>query len=185
MENRMRKYAISTIILLLLCITLTGCINNSGTGNETSQIVENTSQLWDVQINRAETASSMEGSQSILQYNGEEETIPVQELPGDGNVFLLLDLTITKKETGKGTFSWKNTYILDEQGNKYKRNSNDTFLQEFGLTRLKNVDITFGTNKGYVCYEVSNSIIKGNLWFIYEAQNGEKIKIKINNIKEY
>jgi hypothetical protein len=161
------------LVIVILCLAVIGCSNVS------NPVIENTSEFWSVEIVKAEVALGLSGNQSQLQYGGTIIEIPLEQLPKDGCLFLILEMTVEKTGTGRSTFSWKDTYITDADGNKYTRHENDTFLNALGFTRLKATDIAFGFSEGYVCYEIPIEAARGNLWFIHESDDGY-IKIEIN-----
>jgi hypothetical protein len=166
---------------MVVYMAITGCCINT----QNNPVIENTSKLWNVEIKQAKAATSLSAYKSSLQYGGTVIEIPFEQLPKDGYLFLLLNMTVEKIDSGKSTFSWKGAYIIDSDGNKYARHENDTFLDALKFKRLKATDIVLGLNEGYVCYEIPIKTAKNNLWFIYESDDDYiKIKLNIENKKE-
>ena len=180
-------------ILLMLALLLAGCAKQSAeaTAENSQQAAEETladegaqqaaddNGMWRVEILVAEAADELSGTQSVVQYSGEVEKIETDEQPKSGHLFLLMELLVDKLESGRSAFSWDNAYVEDGEGNKYSRHQNDTFLESYKLPRLKSVELSIGSNQGYVCYEVPVEAASGDLWFVYEGDEGA-IKIKIH-----
>ncbi len=163
------------ILLLLLTVIFTGCSKKEET------IIDN-SEYWKMEIKNALVCTTMSGVQSSVQYDGNILEIPLEEMPEQGNLFLLMNLNIEKEKSGSSVFSWKDLCIIDEEGNSYKRHPNDSFLEIMKYKRIKATDITLGQNEGYVCFEIPIEKAKGNLWLNYSSENDEiKAKIKIEN----
>lgn len=134
--------------------------------------------MWSVELLFAETAETLAGTQAVVQYSGEVQTVEVADSPGPGNVFLLLELLVEKLQNGSAAFLWDNAYVEDENGNRYSRHENDTFLESYNLPRLKSVELKIGANRGFACYEIPEAASTGDLWFIYDGAEGE-IRVKI------
>ncbi len=188
----MNKLLTSLIVTLLLC----GCGNASSNDIPTltippsspitqqpeiySQSTNHPSEsVWQVKITNVKLATDLSTKQIIAQYNGSMVEVPQEQSPTKGSLFLLLELLVEKQGVGRATFSWKDTYILDEAGNKYYRHENDTFLDVQNFKRLKATDIKLGTSQGYVCYEIPENIISDSLWLVNNSDSTE-IKIKVN-----
>ena len=167
-----RKYFL--LLPVFLCFLLVGCGGYAG-----NPLVENTSEFWRVEIATAEVVTGLAGSQSQLQYGGTVIEIPLEQMPSAGHLFLILDMAVEKINAGRSTFSWRDTFITDDNGNKWQRHANDTFLDSFGFSRLRGSDIVMGLNEGHVCYEIPVQAARGNLWFVHESDDGF-IKIEIN-----
>jgi len=124
--------------------------------------------MWRVQLISAETARSLSASTAVVQYGGDilESTMAV--LPEQGKHFLLLELSIEKVGEGKAAFSWNDAHIVDQDGNSYFRHSNDTFLANLGIPRIRGTDIVFGKESGYVCFEIP----EGSYGLVFIADEG-------------
>jgi len=169
------------IVLSLICYLVNCKIQKqpSSPQNETANI--NTSQYWNVKLNDIKAVSSLAGTIDTVQYDGSVTHSNVNKKPKNGYVFLLLNLTIEKTQSGKAKFSWKDTSLQDETGNLYARYEKDTFLENVGYSpRLKATDQTLGKEKGWVCFEIPSKTTTMHL----VCNNGEiKIKFSIGKIK--
>jgi len=166
----------SITLILILVVIFTGCRQNPQ-----NLIVEDTIETWDVQINQATVAVGLDGTTSALKYNGEIVQLEHEHIPAEGNVFLLLDMVIEKTGVGTDVFSWQYAFILDNDGNKYWRHRNDSFLEQLGYNRIRGADLTLGETRGKVCFEIPVDVANDDLLFIYENEHGI-IKISLNVI---
>ena len=135
------------LVLLLLVLFVSACA-----ANDARTVAE--SDMWRVELHSAETAESLTATMAAVQYGGGILETTSEVMPESGYVFLLLELTIEKTGTGRASFSWSDAHIVDKEGNKYYRNPNDTFLANLNIPRIRGTDIVFGTEYGYVCFEI-------------------------------
>jgi len=146
------------------------------TQNEKNQVkITPENAAWTISVLKWEITDNLEATESVLQYNGDVTINQLEEKPSDGFTFLLIKLEITKVKPGSSAFIWKNLYISDSDGNKYQRLSNDTFLDNYNLPRIKSTDLTLGSNEGYICVEIPNSVKDENLSISYESTDGKYI----------
>lgn len=170
----MKKKILIVVLLVSLMVWVCGC------GSESEEVPENVSSnqedfLWQLSLVNAEIADNLANTQVFIQYDGVAEEVPYAKSPSDGNTFLLLELNIDKTEAGGQPFSWSDTYVMDGEGNQYKRHENDTFLEDYNLPRLKATDLTIGSNTGFVCFEIPVGTDTSNLKFVHEAAEGENV----------
>jgi len=134
---------------------------------------------WSVAVLSYETDETLSGTQNALQYNGKNVSTQIQETPGEGNVFLLVELKIEKVQTGASAFSWNKLYISDSAGNQYQRCANDSFLENYGYERIKSTDLVLGTNEGYICVEIPTATAQETLTLNYQS-DGETLCIPLS-----
>jgi hypothetical protein len=147
--------------------------------NETANV--SASQYWRVTLNSFKTAAKLAGTIETVQYDGSVTHSNVNEKPSDGYVFVLLNLTVEKTQTGKAKFSWKDTTLQDASGNSYARHKNDTFLEYVGYSpRLKATDQTLGKETGWVCFEVPSNA--GTMYLVCNSGD-EEMKISVGKVK--
>ena len=175
-----RRLLIEVWAILLI---LAGCGNTVSSGktqNLTSleTTVNQTELDWKITVDAAEKVKNLASSQAVAQYNGSKANVNYNEAPDAGKEFLLVKLTVKKQAVGKSTFSWKNCYVMDENGNKYERMQDDTFLEHYGFKRLKAVDLTMGENTGYICVQVDEKASK--FQFVHETDKAtDQVEIPI------
>jgi hypothetical protein len=124
---------------------------------------------WSIQVLKWEIAQDLKGSQSIQQYNGDVTQLQFNDKPAEGKSFLLLELIVEKQISGSSTFYWQDLTIIDADGNSYSRMENDTFLQNYNFPRLKSTDLTLGTNKGFIAFEIPTEVVKNGLKLVYSS----------------
>ncbi|MDL2237389.1 hypothetical protein LJC56_06125 [Christensenellaceae bacterium OttesenSCG-928-K19] len=134
--------------------------------------------MWSVELLFAEMTDTLAGTQAVVQYSGEVETVETNDSPKPGNAFLLLELLIEKMQNGSSSFTWENAYVEDGDGNQYMRHDNDTFLSGYNLPRLKSVELKIGANQGFACYEIPENVSTDCLWFVYDGTEGT-VRVKI------
>jgi len=159
------------IPFLLLCLgilVLSGCAAAPST-QTVAPSVDQTNFPWAIELNRWEVASDLNGSQSVMEYNGDSTSIQLNEKPSDGNTFLLVELTVKKQIAGSSTFKWEYLSVKDETGSHYSRMQNDTFLESYNFPRLKSTDLTFGENKGFICFEIPQDTASDTITLVYES----------------
>ena len=110
--------------------------------------------MWTVELRGFEIADSLLTSSTVMEYGGGVTITEHTVEPAYGNVFLLLELRIEKTGEGRAAFSWKDAFIEDSDGNKHYRHTNDTFLTNLGIPRIRGTDIVLGYEYGFVCFEI-------------------------------
>jgi len=153
------------MLLLLSILFLSASCGNSATEDSTEDAVVTAnatatgskSTMWQVELISVEVSDSLLTSIAAVQYSG--ETITTENLvePAQGNVFLLLELSIEKTGSGRASFTWRDARITDAGGGEYFRHPNDTFLAHLNIPRLKGTDIVFGLEYGFACFEIPAS----------------------------
>jgi len=191
----MYKKPISKVIILLLVLSVIALVsscsaNGRDADNSTGQNIDLTSaanssseetlsigesEMWRVEILSAEMTESLITTMAALQYGGGILETTNEVLPKSGYRFLLMGLIIEKTGVGRASFSWSDAHIVDSEGNIFYRHPNDTFLTHLNIPRFRGVDMVFGSEYGYVCFEIP--ISSEGLTFI--ADEG-KITIMLN-----
>ncbi|MCL2391235.1 MAG: hypothetical protein FWC66_01340 [Oscillospiraceae bacterium] len=176
---------ISTIPLIASCAAHVGDDGNSAGQNTDSTTMPNEpsenhvsvgmSEMWSVEVLSAEQTESLTTTMAALQYGGGILETTNEVLPQSGYRFLLIGLIVEKTGTGRASFSWNDAHIIDNKGNVFFRHPNDTFLTHLNIPRFRGVDMVFGSEYGYVCFEIP--IDSEGLKFI--ADNGS-IVIALN-----
>ena len=123
-------------------------------------------------VKGTETKDGLSGTQSDLQYSGETVQTQIMENPGKGNMFLIVQMVVEKTQAGTSAFSWDRLFVMDSGGTRYSRSDNDSFLENYGYTRIKSTDLTIGTNEGAACFEIPSSSVADTLMLVYESDEG-------------
>lgn len=119
-----------------------------------SDFAEITSEVagWTFTVEDVQRSASLENVSVELGYTGVETSDYVKEA-SEGMEFVLVKLKIEK---GKSTevVAWENFKMTDGNGNEYARIS-DEFLLDLGMMRMSGNDLNFGSNEGWVVFEVN------------------------------
>jgi hypothetical protein len=125
---------------------------------------------WRVDLSKFEVKKKLESIETVKQYVGSTQELH-QQYPSEGNVFLIMKLTISKQGSDFTPFEWSKLTVKDSAGNTYPRSSNDTFLELFNYTpRMTGLEIKFGVYEGWVCYEIPAQAAKGTLTLTYISE---------------
>jgi hypothetical protein len=170
------RSSLSKLARYLLILTLTllvfGCPPTKPTTNP--------DLIWTVSLSEFEIKDKLESIETVVQYNGSYDEVH-QQYPAEGNVFLIMELTISKQGADTTPFDWSQLTIQDAAGNVYPRSSDDTFLEQHKYTpRLTGLEIKFGENEGWVCYEIPAQAADGALTLIYSGE-GSQQEIVVKN----
>ena len=188
--NMIRKRLMAAMFFVFIILTVTAChsgVNNQESGASTQNVNTNSSAQdldtksiagWDITLISCEVTDDLSATKSAVQYDGDAVEVSLNEKPSSGNIFVLVEMIIEKVEAGSEKFEWGRAFVLDEEGNEYARHTNDTFLENFNFPRIKSIDLTFGKNEGFVCYELPIETTKESLFFVYEGIDGN-IKIRL------
>ncbi len=156
---------------ILLCLTLStillfaACKDDEGSKSSAVHTVD----AWSLQILNWESTARLNATRAVEHYNGMLENVAHEEIPKEGHVFLLIELTLEKMNSGNSTFDWERLCIEDPKGSQYRRHPNDSFLSLYKLPRIKAVPLSFGKNSGYICFEIPESETKNTLTLVYDG----------------
>jgi hypothetical protein len=166
MPKPLMKWACFFLVLSLF-IPLFGCSPARPTADP--------NLIWAVSLLKFEVKEKLEGITTVTQYNGTKYDEFHQQNPAEGNVYLLLKLSVDKQVTGSASFDWNQLTIQDSAGNIYSRHSDDSFLELFQYTpRLPGVALKLGDNEGWVCYEIPKQAADGRLRMVFDAEGSQQ-----------
>ena len=168
---------IGMMLTLLLCSCTNSSMSVSERQNDMIQDLNNNG-MWELALIHAECTENLSSTTAVVQYNGEVFNRENNDAPQAGSIFLIMEFSIEKTGAGNSTFTWNNAYVETANGNKYYRHSNDTFLENYNLPRLKSTDLKIGGNLGFVCYEIPTEIMNDTLYFVYDGDEGQ-IRLQI------
>lgn len=154
--------------LLILCLGLLmfGCAPAKPTLNP--------NLIWTVSLAKFEVKNKLQGIRTVAQYNGSYDEV-IQQSPADGNVYLILKLTVSKQGKDPASFDWTQLTVQDTAGNIYHRIGNDTFLEQYKYTpRMTGLAIKFGENEGWLCYEIPVKAADGKLTLSYNVEGSRQ-----------
>ena len=122
---------------------------------------------WKLTVEDVEISESLENVSVELGYTG-VETSDYQKTAEEGNVFCLIKMKI-EKDGSKEVIDWKNMTLTDSDGNEYTRMS-DEFLTDLGMARMPGTSLNFGSNEGWIVFEVKENAAGLELAYPFEAE---------------
>lgn len=122
---------------------------------------------WDVFAYGFEAAAHLEAQEDVLQYDGSTAIANHEETAPEGFVFLLAEMYIEKTAPGGEGFAWENLFLVDQDGTRYSRMENDTFLEYYGYERLPATTLRIGKLNGWIAFEVPETVDLEQLQLVY------------------
>jgi hypothetical protein len=159
---------VGLLLLLVLISTFLSACSKISAANQPFLV-------WNITVSKVEVKDVLESVQSVTQYNGTKSNVKQEEKPAAGNVFVIINLEVKKDGSDTKSFDWKQLSLRDASGNLYQRHPNDTFLEQFSYTpRLSGLEIRFGDQSGWVCFEVPASAANGKLEMVYSGSGSQQ-----------
>ena len=128
---------------------------------------------WKVTYEESMQDKKLENVSTQLGYTSVESSEYHKEA-SEGMKFCLLKV-IFEKVDSKEEIDFTKLKLIDENGKEYSR-MDDAFLSDLGMKRLQGTKLNFGTNEGWICYEVDESANKFTLEYPFE---GETLSIPV------
>lgn len=154
------------ITLALSLILLASCSTSKDSQTKTSK--ENSVfPGWNFSVVDVKLNTSLEDISTSVGYGGEASTNKISAKPKAGNSYLLIKILAEKKE-GTEVIAWDKMLVKDSNGNTYSR-MEDSFLEDYGFKRMKGTPLNFGSNEGWIAYEVPSGAIDLKLNYTSEA----------------
>ena len=158
------------VFLLFFCLalTLSGC--------QAPKTTPTLSLTWQIEVSKLEIKENLNNVESVTQYDGSKIDVVHSQSPEAGNVYLIMDVTISKTNNQSATpFNWQWLVVEDASGNSYHRLENDTFLEIYRYKpRITGLELRFGQNIGWMCYEIPASVATGKLTLAYTAEESQQ-----------
>ena len=96
------------------------------------------------------------------------ETSDYKKEADAGKTFCMIKLKI-EKDGSKETLDWANLKLTDSEGNEYSR-MDDEFITELGMTRMAGTTLNFGSNEGWIAFEIDENAEGLELSYPFEAE---------------
>ena len=122
---------------------------------------------WNITVEDVEINSSLENVSVELGYTG-VETSDYKKEADAGKTFCMIKLKI-EKDGSKETLDWANLKLTDSEGNEYSR-IDDEFISELGMTRMAGTTLNFGSNEGWIAFEIDENAEGLELSYPFEAE---------------
>lgn len=122
---------------------------------------------WNLTVEDVEVNDSLENVSVSLGYTG-VETSDYQKNADEGKTFCLIKMNV-EKDGSKESIDWANMKVTDSEGNEYERMS-DEFLTDLGMKRMPGNALNFGSNDGWIAFEVNDGAEGLELSYSFEAE---------------
>lgn len=139
---------------------------DTGAGEE-ENLADQTIAGWHIVVEKLEINKSLENVSVDLGYTG-VETSDFKKEAGEGKSFCLIKLLMEKKNS-KEVIDWQKVKLTDEKGNEYTR-IDDAFLTDLGMMRMPGTALNFGSNEGWIVFEIEETAEKLTLSYPFEAE---------------
>ena len=132
-----------------------------------SDISDTTVAGWQFVVEKLEKNKSLENVSVDLGYTGVETNDYVKEA-SDGNVYYLIKMQINKDGSTEA-IDWASLKLTDSDGNEYTR-IDDEFLTNLGMTRMAGTKLNFGSNEGWIAFEIKEDASGLTLSYPFAAE---------------
>lgn len=139
--------------------------NEKGTGGDIGSVIS--AAGWNITVEDVEINSSLENVSVSLGYTG-VETNDYKKEADAGKTFCLIKMKV-EKDGSKENFDWANLKLKDSEGNEYTRMEDD-FISELGMTRMAGTALNFGSNEGWIAFEIGADSEGLELDYAFEAE---------------
>ena len=87
-----------------------------------------------------------------------------------------MKLAVSKQKIASTSpFDWSKLMVQDASGKTYPRVGNDSFLELYKYTpRMTGLELKFGENEGWVCYEIPAQAAQGTLTLVYSGEGSQQ-----------
>lgn len=123
---------------------------------------------WKITVEDVQKNASLENVSVELGYTG-VETSDYQKEADAGKTFCLIKLLV-EKDGSKETIEWDKLKLTDGSGTEYTRMS-DEFLTDLGMTRMTGNTLNFGSNEGWIAFEIDENAENLELCYPFEAES--------------
>ena len=159
------KKAIAIVLLAILTLSFCAC----GKKAEPVTASDQSKFTWQISVTKAEVKDKLHTDEGIAQYDGGITDVSYDDVPAEGNSYVVLTLVVSKAAAGGGSFDWKKLSLKDAEGNSYSRMENDSFLSNHTYKRMPGTALQIGENKGSICFEIPEKAAEGSLALCYDA----------------
>ena len=122
---------------------------------------------WHIVAENVQVNSSLDNISVALGYSG-IETSEYSKTADEGMTFCMIKLLI-EKQGSKETIDWENMLLTDGDGNEYHRIA-DEFILDLGMKRMPGTKLNFGSNEGWIAYQIPEGAGGLTLSYAFEAE---------------
>ncbi len=107
---------------------------------------------WTILLENYMRDTSMKNAATVLGYTDTTTTEFVQEAP-EGKEYFLIKLKL-EKDDSKENVQWDKVTLTDQENQVYYR-TEDVFIEDLGMKRVPGTDLNFGSNEGWIAFEIN------------------------------
>ena len=141
--------------------------DSSAAATEDTIISDTTVAGWQFVVEKLEKNKSLENVSVELGYTGVETNDYVKEA-SDGNAYYLIKMQINKDGSTEA-IDWASMKLTDQDGNEYTR-IDDEFLTNLGMMRMAGTKLNFGSNEGWIAFEIKEDASGLTLSYPFESE---------------
>ena len=119
---------------------------------EEFQPVDASAGGWNITIENTMREASMKNAAVVLGYS-DAATNEFEKTAPEGKEFFVVKMTIEKGDA-KENFKWDKLILTDADNNTYQR-TDDIFIEDLGMKRIAGTDLNFGSNDGWIAFEIN------------------------------
>lgn len=109
---------------------------------------------WKITLEDVQTEKEFANISEELGYSS-VDTSEFAKTASDGNKFCMIKM-IMEKQDSTDVIDWENVILTDSDANEYKR-MDDSFISDLGMMRMAGTTLNFGTNEGWLCFEIKDT----------------------------
>ena len=110
---------------------------------------------WKMNVSSKKEQEKILFDDYVEMYTGEIERQIMEKTPEDGHVYVLYEMSVSKKD-GNEVLE-PSDFTLSVNGKNYERIMDDYFLLDFRLRPLTHLNVKLGTHVGYILFEIPES----------------------------
>jgi len=129
---------------------------------------------WQIALEDATRSATLSAVSVELGYTS-VETTDIEQTASDGCEYCMLKLSFVKNGSTE-SIEWEKLFLTDGDGNSYTR-IDDSFITEFGMSRLPGTALNFGSYEGWICFEIPEEASDLTLVYAFES---EELSISVN-----
>lgn len=140
---------------------------SSAAAADSEILADETVAGWHITVEGFKTDTSLQNASVELGYTGVESSNFEQDAE-EGMKYCLIKLKI-EKDGSKEVIDWENLRLTDGNNNTYTR-IDDTFITDLGMKRMPGTALNFGSNEGWIAFEVQEDSNEFTLSYEFEGE---------------
>ncbi|MCD7954174.1 MAG: aryl-sulfate sulfotransferase [Lachnospiraceae bacterium] len=165
--SSVRQFLLTVTAALFLSIacTLTLLPTSFASAEEATVVYE--AAGWQITLEDVTRSASLSAVSVELGYTS-VETTDIEQTASDGCEYCMLKLSFVKNGSMEA-IEWEKLFLIDGDGNSYTR-IDDSFITDFGMSRLPGTALNFGSYEGWICFEIPAEASDLTLVYAFESE---------------